>query len=194
MSIRLNHIVALLAVQIACVGAGLWAHYHQVVSSADAIAVGEAWSQMESDASVLRTVIDSLDPEQVGSAPAVFDAIRLAKPTWASPHHGTLIVDQEWRVVAQPTISAGDAGSAVAPGDRLEWEANADQADLPSAPLRGRLAMPDGQHFAVATALGRRNLMLLVHTPTAKATLPIAAGHNQDDKREPALATSDASE
>ncbi len=162
--------VALLAVQIACVGGGLWAHYHQVVSSADATAVGEAWSQMESDASVLRPAIDSLDPEQVGFAAAVSDSIRLAKLTLASQHHGAIIVDQEWRVVAQPTISARDSGSAVAAGDRLEWEAEAGQADLPSATLRGRLTMPDGQHLAVATPLVRRNLMLMVHEPTAKAT------------------------
>ncbi|UCD28388.1 MAG: hypothetical protein JSV03_15090, partial [Planctomycetota bacterium] len=147
MSVRTKHFALLILTQTGCIAVGLWMQYHFTASSICHKAEEQAFSSMQDQ---VKVILPELDTLSLTDSVVQIEALKRIQATFAArfPETGNLlIVDRQWRIVdkAQTSKSSTDVLVSFTP--------LSDMSHSSSVVLRGKLAMPDGKHLALACPL-----------------------------------------
>ncbi len=184
---RHRHLGLLIVAQLGCVGIGLWMQHRVVVSSLEHAARRQGWAglavEFDSLSSVLlgrRATIADVESHTVDSLRDLLATAPFAL-TDGSQSSPAVLVDDQWRVVAQRVPAQAPAIPSLSPGQLLQWTVLREPLKDVGAYIPGHLVMPDGMHLALAFPVQGGHL--IVHRSLDRirksisaitATLPIA--------------------
>lgn len=140
---HVKHMVFVCLAQLACVAVGLFVQHQFAVRALDHAANSVAWDLLDARGGNAATAVEEWLAEHHDASHAdMFRALLGVVPRLIGGC--ILLVDDEWRVLAS-------TDGMVAPvGQTLDWRAAAERDSAESNADAGRLALPDGEHLALA--------------------------------------------
>ena len=177
-------IIATLMMQVGCLAIGLWIHYQFVARSAESNAQTETRRRLADARALLMPLLQEAMSNQVDSALPInaeanwplldvtnnFPTVHTA----ALANVEVLIVDDQWRVVAEAKVSADS--DAVWEGDEeLSWRVSETGNDSAVDAQAGWLETPSGARVASACALADGKQWAVFYAPEVNAKLDTAA-------------------
>lgn len=164
---RTKHLCFVMAMQAACLAAGLWMEHRYAVSSANQAAEQQAWSDLYQCTKRAHPQLSQLDVRDIqsgdsaGKGQELLDACRNTQGEW-------MIVDALWRPVFPPA-AAHRRDATVTRYDVVEPAPSGGTSLADSLGLRRiKLALADGEHIALAYPLKNGHGHVLFHRALAR--------------------------
>jgi putative two-component system response regulator len=170
---RKKQLCLLVAAQAVCVAVGLWMQYHARRASVEEAVQGQAWSDIEQAAGVLRKEGETLNRSAHLPDADALEPWRALLDRAAPQGCDVTIVDGRWRTVLDRPAGS-PARPPLTPGQPVSWVAVEAERDEPQAISRGTVELQGGPHIAVAVTLGGRGGRLLVHRSLAEIEAAVA--------------------
>ncbi|MEE9294067.1 MAG: HD domain-containing phosphohydrolase [Phycisphaerae bacterium] len=176
MSVRAKHISLLIAAQICCVAVGLWMQNRYVLSSVYHAAEQDAWEALAGAGDLLAVEMLGRDSTAPDLKDHSLDRVQeLLGATQFETEQDAVLVDSNWRVVAQRRPSLPKSAPAVNSGQAIEWKAVPGVSNRLIHGVAGRMTTPQGDYIAIAFPVARHGGYLVVPRSTESISEGIAA-------------------
>ena len=177
-------VIATLMMQAGCLAIGLWIHYRLVVRSAESTMEAETRGRLADTREFLMPPLqeamlretDSVSHAKAEARRPLLDLTNNLPPrkTAAVANVEVLIVDDQWRIVAEAKLNADDHADWT--GDEvLSWRAAEFGNDSDANTRVGWLETPSGARMASAYALANGKRWAVFYAPEMKSKLDAAA-------------------